>query len=85
MKKLIYIAVILFIYSNNSFANKDKNKTQNDPLDKIEKIIKTKSIFSKNQIDKIKLKYKKDINKIFETSKKNKFSGTKLEKIKLYA
>ena len=35
MKKLIYIAVILFIYSNNSFANKDKNKTQNDPLDKI--------------------------------------------------
>jgi pyruvate dehydrogenase E1 component alpha subunit len=59
--------------------------SENDPLDKIEKIIKTKSIFSKNQIDKIKLKYKKDINKIFETSKKNKFSGTKLEKIKLYA
>ena len=40
---------------------------------------------TQNQIDKIKLKYKKDINKIFETSKKNKFSGTKLEKIKLYA
>ena len=35
MKKIIYITIILFVCSNISFANKDKDKNQSDPLDKI--------------------------------------------------
>ncbi len=35
MKKFIYITIILFVCSNISFANKDKDKNHSDPLDKI--------------------------------------------------
>ena len=35
MKKIIYFTILVLICSTNSFAKKDKNKTQDNPLDKI--------------------------------------------------
>ena len=55
------------------------------PLAKIERILLSKKILDKKQITKLKLEHTIKINKIFENCKKNGFSGTQLNKIKLYA
>ena len=69
------------------YRNKKEIKywKKNCPLKKLEKILKEKKIYDNSQIIKQKLIYKKKINLMFDECKKNKFTGTKLEKIKIYA
>ena len=58
---------------------------KNDPLKKIEKILIQKKLINQKKLNELNYKCEKNISKTFEICKKNKFIGTKLKKIKLYA
>jgi len=58
---------------------------KNCPIKKMEKLLISKNILTENKINHIKSEYKFKINSIFEKSRKKRFKGTRLDKIKLYA
>lgn len=55
------------------------------PIVKLEKILISKKILNKPQINRLKSDYKKNINQLFEECRKKKFLEKSLNKIKIYA
>ena len=55
------------------------------PIKKLEKILISKKIFNKSQINELKSNYEKNINHLFESCRKKKFLGKSLKEIKIYA